>query len=106
MGLEKRRSAGAEARLGGWLNDPYVQEAVISVLQRAVVPLTLREVAEAAGVSLRPANRVLFRLWTKGLLHRRKLPLRRHAFCRKRWQCIPYAATRMLYVYSWRGEDK
>lgn len=89
------------ARLGRWLNEPYMQEKVISALKCAENPLTLREISEAANVPLRPANRVLFRLYKRGSVSRYKLPLQRHAFCRKRWECVPYAARRMLFVYSW-----
>lgn len=87
--------------LEGWLNEPYMQEKVVSALKAAQLPLALREVAEAAGVPLRPANRVLFRLYKQGRVTRYKLPLQRHAFCRKRWECVPYAATRLLFVYRW-----
>jgi hypothetical protein len=92
------------SNLQGWLHEPYIQEPVIAALRRAEMPLTLREISQAAGVRLRPANRVLFRLWKKGQVTRYKIPLQRHAFCRKRWECVPYAATRLLYVYSWVGE--
>ncbi len=87
--------------LKGWLNDPYIQEPVIAVLTRAEWPLTLREIADQAEVHLGGANRVLYRLYKKGRVERQKLAIQRHAFCRKRWECIPYAATRMLYVYRW-----
>lgn len=92
--------------LRGWINEPYIQEPVIAVLKRAEWPLTLREVAREADVHLRGANRVLYRLCKKGLVTRRKLAMQRHAFCRKTWQCIPNAATRKLYAYSWRGEAR
>jgi predicted transcriptional regulator len=87
--------------LGAWVNEPYVQRTVIEALRLATWPMTLREIAEAANVPLRPANRVLHRLYNKGLIQRSKLPMQRHAFCRKSWECIPHAAKRMLYVYSW-----
>ena len=87
--------------LRNWLNEPYMQEKVIAALQRAEYPLTLREVSETADVPIRPASRVLYRLCKKGSASRYKLPMQRHAFCRKRWLCVPYAARRMLYVYSW-----
>jgi predicted transcriptional regulator len=89
------------ANLGEWRNEPYMQEPVIAALKRADFPMTLREIADAAAVPLRPANRVLCRLHKKGLVDRRKLAMQRHAFCRKTWKIVPYAARRMLYVYSW-----
>jgi hypothetical protein len=96
-----RRASDPTVHLRGWLNEPYMKEKVIAALQRAQYPLTLREISEAADVPIRPANRVLYRLWKKGSASRYKLPLQRHAFCRKRWACVPFAAKRMLYVYSW-----
>jgi predicted transcriptional regulator len=98
-------SAGATNRirfLKGWLNEPYAQDPVIAVLEAAEWPMTLREVAEEAKVPLRSANRVLYRLHKKGRVTRYRLPMQRHAYCRKRRECIPYAAKRMLYVYKWR----
>ena len=96
--------AVAAKRLGEWLNEPYIQDPVIAALKAAQWPLTLREVSEAANVRLRPANRALYRLYKKRLVTRHKLPIQRHAFCRRRWECIPYAATRMLFVYTWTGD--
>ena len=90
------------APLRPWLNEPYIKDKVVAALQRAEWPLTLSEVANEAGVHLRGANRVLFRLHKKGLVSRYKLPMQRHAFCRKTWQCIPNAAKRMVYLYTWR----
>lgn len=81
-----------------------MQEPVIAALRAAMAPMTLRQAADAAGVPLRVANRVLGRLHAKHLVERYKLPIQRHAFCRKRWECIPFAATRMLYVYSWKRD--
>jgi hypothetical protein len=92
------------AYFGVWLNEPYVQDSVIRALKEAGHPLPLRDLASAAGVYLGQANRVVWRLHKKGLVARYKLPLRRHAFCRKRWECLPGEATRMLYVYSWAGD--
>lgn len=88
----------------GWLNEPYMQDMVVAALGAAQRPLTLREVAQAADVPLRSANRILYRLWKKQLVSRYKLPMQRHAFCRRRWQCIPNAARRMLYVYTCSGD--
>lgn len=88
-----------------WISAPYVQEPVIAALKAAEWPLTLREVAEAAHVRLRPANRVLGRLCAKRMVTRYKLPMQRHAFCRKRWICIPNAARRLLYVYRWNPDQ-
>lgn len=89
------------ANLGDWLNEPYIQEPVIATLKAAPYPMTLREISEAAHVHLRPANRVLCRLHRKGLVERYKLPLQRHAFCRKTWKVLPNQARRLLFVYSW-----
>jgi hypothetical protein len=96
-----RRGYDPTGHLSGWINEPYMQDRVVAALRAAEHPLTLREVAETASVPLRPANRVLYRLYRKGSVTRYKLPLQRHAFCRKRWKCVPYAATRMLFVYRW-----
>jgi hypothetical protein len=98
------RRPGQDIYLKKWLNEPYVQEPVITALKSAEWPLTLREVAEQADVHLRGANRVLCRLHKKGLVSRRKLAMQRHAFCRKRWEIVPGAARRLLFVYKWRGE--
>jgi hypothetical protein len=98
-----QKTIGRLAHLKGWINEPYMQEPVIAALKAAQWPLALREVAEAANVPLRPANRVLRRLCGKGLVARQKIALQRHAFCRKRWECVPSAARRMLYVYRWAG---
>jgi predicted transcriptional regulator len=81
-----------------------MQEPVITALRSAAFPMTLREIADAADVPLRPANRVLYRLHKKGLVARRRLPMQRHAFCRKTWKVVPYAARRLLYVYNWVGK--
>ena len=89
------------ANLRGWLNEPYVKEAVIAVLKAADMPLMLREVAEAAGFPTSSASRVLHRLYTAGQTTRYKLPIQRHAYCLKRKVCVPGGATRMLFVYSW-----
>lgn len=91
--------------LRGWLNEPYMQDRVVAALKAAEWPRTLREISNAADVPLRPANRVLYRLWKKQLVSRYKLPMQRHAFCRRRWTCVPNAARRMLYVYSWCGPN-
>jgi hypothetical protein len=93
--------AHPSANLKDWLNEPYMQEPVIPALKVAPWPMTLREIADAANVPLRPANRVLYRLWKKGVITRQQLPMQRHAFCRKTWKCVPNAARRMLFVYHW-----
>ena len=100
----KRSATVDRARyLDGWITEPYFQNRVIAVLQPADSPLTLREISQRADVPLRPTNRILYRLFKKGLASRYKLPMQRHAFCRKRWVCVPYAARRMLFVYKWVG---
>lgn len=89
--------------LRGWLHKPYVKDAVVAVLASAEYPLLMREVSVACGYPVRCANRVLLRLHESGLATRYKLPTQRHAYCRKTRACLPYIATRMLYVYSWVG---
>ena len=91
------------ANLEPWLNDPVVQDAVVAVMTRDNVPMLLSEVAVACGLPIRAANRVLLRLHRKGVVSRYKLPIQRHAYCRKRRACVPGAATRMLFVYTWAG---
>ena len=90
--------------LSGWIKEPYLQDKVIAAVKAADRPLTLREISQSAEVPLRSANRILYRLFKKSLVGRYKLPIQRHAFCRKRWVCVPYAAKRMLYVYRWMGQ--
>lgn len=90
------------SRLGAWLNEGWIQAEVVAALKRADYALTLREISEASGVYSRHANRVLYRLWKKGLVTRYKLAMQRHAFCRKQWKVIPNASRRMLFVYRWR----
>lgn len=92
-----RRSA---ANLTGWLNEPWVKGPVLDVLKRAEYPLLMCEVAEACGIPVRAANRVLRRAVEDGQATRWKLPIKRHAYCRKTRACIPHGATRQLYVYS------
>ena len=87
--------------LSAWLNEPFVQDAVIKSLTTVDYPLTLSEVAVACRVSIAAANSALLRLHKRGLVTRYRLPMQRHAYCHKRGQCIPGGATRMLYVYSW-----
>ena len=91
------------ASLRPWLNDPVVQDAVVAVMTRGDYPMLLSEVAVACDLPIRAANRVLLRLHRKGVVSRYKLPIQRHAYCRKRRTCVPGAATRMLYVYTWAG---
>jgi hypothetical protein len=91
------------ANLSGWLNEPYVKRAVIGVLTSADQPLLMCEVAEACGFPVSCANRVLLRLHKSGQATRYKLPIQRHAYCRKTRTCIPNGATRQLYLYSWVG---
>ena len=86
------------ANLAGWLNEPYVKNAVIAVLERSGQPMLMREVADASGYRVRSVNRVLLRLHKKGLATRYKLPIQRHAYCRKSKRCVPYGATRMLFA--------
>jgi hypothetical protein len=95
--------SGQAAYLKGWLNEPYVQEPVIAVLKRAQWPLLLREIADEADVPLRSANRVLGRLLKKGAVTRSKAGIQRHGYCRRRGECIPHAAKRMLFIYRWIG---
>lgn len=89
------------SNLAGYLNEPYVKNAVIAVLASAEHPLLMCEVAAAIGYPVSCANRALLRLHKRGQVTRWKLPIRRHAYCFKSRACIPYAATRLLYVYSW-----
>ena len=91
------------ANLIGWLHEPYVQAPVIDVLKRAEYPLLMCEVAEACAIPVSSANRVLLRLHKSGRAIRYKLPIKRHAYCRKTRACVPHGATRQLYVYSWVG---
>ena len=89
------------ANLEGWLNEPRVKNAVIAVLKTAEYPMLMREVAEGCAIQISSANRVLLRLHKSGQATRYKLPIQRHAFCRKVMACVPNAATRKLFVYSW-----
>lgn len=93
--------ARSAANLKGWLHEPRVQNAVSAVLRIAEYPLLMREVSEACGFPVSCTNRVLLRLHKSGQATRYKLPIQRHAYCRKIMTCIPNAATRRLYVYSW-----
>ena len=97
----RRSVPRSAANLRGWLNEPYVTEAVITVLKAARMPLMLREVAEACGYPISSASRVLYRLHLAGLAMRYKLPMQRHAYCHKRKACIAGGARRMLFVYRW-----
>ena len=81
--------ARSAANLQGWLHEPRVKNAVIAVLKIAEYPLLMREVAEGCGFPVRCANRVLLRLHKSGQATRYKLPIQRHAFCRKIMACIP-----------------
>lgn len=91
------------ANLLGWLHEPYVKDKVVAVLKSAEHPLLMCEVAEACGFPVSCANRVLLRLHQRGQAARYKLPIQRHAYCRKTKACIPNGARRQLYVYSWVG---
>ena len=91
------------ANLLGWLHEPYVKDKVVAVLKSAEHPLLMCEVAEACGFPVSCANRVLLRLHQRGQAARYKLPIQRHAYCRKTKACIPNGARRQLYVYSWMG---
>ena len=91
------------ANLHGWLNEPRVKSAVVAFLKTAEYPLLMCEVAEGCGFPVRCANRVLLRLNKTGQATRYKLPIQRHAYCRKIMACVPNRATRMLFVYSWAG---
>lgn len=90
------------ANLNGWLNEPYVKNAVIAVLRRTEQSILLREVAAEADVPISSANRVLGRLHKRGMVTRYKLPMLSPMHCRPKvtpW--LPFKATRMLYVYEW-----
>lgn len=87
--------------LGKWLNEPFVQNAVISVLMQRNPPMLLSEVAQACDLPIRAANRVLIRLHRKGFVDRYKLPMQRHAYCHRRKVCVAGGARRLLFVYSW-----
>lgn len=93
------------ANLGKWLNEPFVQDAVIAVMMQRNPPMLLREVAQACDLPIRAANRVLIRLHRKGVVDRHKLPMQRHAYCHRRKACIAGGARRMLYVYSWADPE-
>ena len=93
-----KRSA---VNLKGYLHEPRVKNAVIAVLKIAEYPLLMREVSESCGFRASGVNRVLLRLYNSGQATRYKLPIQRHAYCRKIMACVPNAATRRLYVYSW-----
>lgn len=97
------RRAHNAANLRGWLNKPYQTDKVIAVLKRAEYPLLMRDVAEASSLPVSIANRILLRLHQRGWVRRWKLPIKRHAYCRKTRAVVPYGATRQLYVYSWVG---
>ena len=100
-GLCERPVPRSAANLGEWLNEPYITDPVIGFLRSAQMPVLMRDVATACGVSVNSANRVLLRLHASGRANRYKLPIQRHAYCHKRKAVIPYAATRMLFVYTW-----
>lgn len=89
------------ANLKGWINEPIVQDEVIEVLTRADQPLLLREVAMECRVPISSANRVLCRLFKKGLVTRYKMPVQGHPSRYGHKPCLLCTATRMLYVYSW-----
>jgi hypothetical protein len=93
--------ADRAANLRGWLNEPYVQDAVVKLLERADCPMLLREVAVQCDLPIWAANRVLLRLHKKGLVTRYKLPIRRHTYCHRRRACVPGSAHRMLWAYTW-----
>ena len=89
------------ANLKGWLKEPRIKNAVVAFLKAAEYPMLMREVSEGCATQVSSANRVLLRLHKSGQVARHKLPIMRHAFCRKTMACVPHGATRMLYVYSW-----
>ena len=89
------------ANFGQWINEPRVQDAVISVLERAEQPILLREVAAEAQVPISSANRVLGRLHGRGFVTRYKLPVQGHPRRYGHKPCILCRAQRRLFVYSW-----
>ena len=89
------------ANLRGWLNEPYVKDAVIAVLKGADMPLMLREVSEGAGFPTSSASRVLTRLYQGGHVSRYQLPMQRPGYCHQRKAVTPGSARRMLFVYRW-----
>ena len=92
------------ANLGEWLNEPYVQDAVVKMLVEAEdCPLVLRDFVCTGGIPIASANRVLLRLHGRGLVTRYRLPMHRHIYCHKRKACIADGAVRMVFAYTWVG---
>lgn len=92
--------------LRAWLNEPYVKDAVVAALAGAEHPLLLRDVAEICSIPISSANRVLRRLHQRGQAARYKLPIQRHGYDWRRKACVPGAARRMLFAYTWVGDAK
>lgn len=90
--------------LAGWLNKPVVQAVVVRMLTEAECPLVLRDFVSTGGLRVASANRVLLRLHGRGLVSRYKLPMQRHYYCHKRKACVPGAAVRWAFAYTWTGD--
>ena len=93
--------ANNSSNFGVWLNEQTVQDAIVATLLNADQPLLLREVAIECRVQISSANRVLCRLFKKGLVTRYKLPVQGHPSRYGHKPCLLCTATRMLYAYNW-----
>ena len=66
-------------KLKGYINEPFIQRAILEVLDKATTPLCARDIAERSGYKLHEVCRAMPRLHDRGLVNRWKLPLtRRH----------------------------
>ena len=93
------------ANLAGWRNEPVVQAVVVRMLTEAEFPLVLRDFVATGGLRVASANRVLLRLHDRGWVSRYKLPMQRHYYCQKRKACVPGAAVRWVWAYTWIETD-
>lgn len=86
--------------LGGWLNPPEVQDAVIAYMDELAAPALLRELYQPLALPRTSVNRVLQRLHNKGIVRRWKVPAVTHLPGRHAPGVRPGQGVRECFLYQ------
>lgn len=90
--------------LGEWANEPIVQDQVIAYMEQLAAPALLREIYRPLGLPRTAVNRVLDRLYAKGVVIRWKIPVECHRPGARMQPAEPGIAIRQCYLYSFADE--
>jgi predicted transcriptional regulator len=93
-------------RLKPWMNPPFVQDAVLAFVRASTGPVFMREICDALDLSATAVNLVLYRLHTRGVVSRYKIPAQQvGGWSKKLKRPLPGGVTRATYLYSYVPED-